>query len=229
MLNHPQYTMQHVQDTQLQRNEIARMQQLIFDTELHLRHLNDNVMYLGRNIRTQEESIRYASLLVELNQTKDYLNSHYQALNNMIQMANLNFSKTIPEQCRREIYHLYHAGRYTQTQLASQYNVSQSAVNKIVNGAAPLPIEGVNPNGNLLNICNVCLRHKGDFMVAIELLEQHITELDDDSFSKLREWFKEFEQIRWDKKIESDSNAGKLDFLIDAALAEHQAGKTKLL
>lgn len=42
-------------------------------------------------------------------------------------------------------------------------------------------------------------------MVAIELLEQHITELDDDSFSKLRAWFKEFEQTRWDKKIESDS------------------------
>jgi hypothetical protein len=66
-------------------------------------------------------------------------------------------------------------------------------------------------------------------MVAIELLEQHITELDDDSFSKLRAWFKEFEQTRWDKKIESDSNAGKLDFLIGAALAEHRAVKTRQL
>jgi len=34
----------------------------------------------------------------------------------------------------------------------------------------------------------------------------------------------EFDQTRWDKKLEADSNAGKLDFLIHAALAEHDAG-----
>ena len=54
-------------------------------------------------------------------------------------------------------------------------------------------------------------------MIEIALLEQHVSTLDDDSFSKFRAWFHEFEQMRWDKKIESDSNAGKLDFLIDAA------------
>ncbi len=64
-------------------------------------------------------------------------------------------------------------------------------------------------------------------MIQVETLEQHIAELDDDSFSKLREWFLEFDQTRWDKKIEADSNSGKLDFLINAAIAEHQAGKTK--
>ncbi len=64
-------------------------------------------------------------------------------------------------------------------------------------------------------------------MIQVETIEQHIAELDDDSFSKLREWFLEFDQSRWDKKIEADSNSGKLDFLINAALAEHQAGKTK--
>ena len=64
-------------------------------------------------------------------------------------------------------------------------------------------------------------------MIQIELLEQHIAELDDTSFSKLRDWFIEYEQTRWDKKIEADSNAGKLDFLINAGLAEHQAGTTR--
>jgi len=64
-------------------------------------------------------------------------------------------------------------------------------------------------------------------MIQVELLEQHITELDDSSFSKLRDWFVEYEQSRWDKKIEADSNAGKLDFLINAALAEYKAGTTK--
>ncbi len=64
-------------------------------------------------------------------------------------------------------------------------------------------------------------------MNQLELLEQHIAALDDDSFSKLRDWFIEFDQARWDKKLEADSNAGKLDFLISAALAEHKAGLTR--
>ncbi len=64
-------------------------------------------------------------------------------------------------------------------------------------------------------------------MTQVELIEQHIAELDDDSFSKLREWFIEFDQARWDKQLEADSNSGKLDFLINAALAEHKAGLTR--
>lgn len=66
-------------------------------------------------------------------------------------------------------------------------------------------------------------------MIEIALLEQQVSTLDDDSFSKFRAWFHEFEQSRWDKKIEADSNAGKLDFLIDAALSEYQTGKTRQL
>ena len=64
-------------------------------------------------------------------------------------------------------------------------------------------------------------------MIQIELLEQYIAELDDNSFSELRDWFIEFDQVRWDKKLEADSNSGKLDFLINAALAEYEAGLTR--
>ncbi len=64
-------------------------------------------------------------------------------------------------------------------------------------------------------------------MIQIELLEQHIAKLDDASFSKLRDWLIEFDQARWDKKLEADSNTGKLDILINAALAEHEAGLMK--
>lgn len=64
-------------------------------------------------------------------------------------------------------------------------------------------------------------------MTQVEILEKNIAELDDDSFAMLREWFTEFDQAPWDKQLESDANAGKLDFLINAALAEHQAGKTR--
>ncbi|NJO14485.1 MAG: hypothetical protein HC877_01680 [Thioploca sp.] len=61
----------------------------------------------------------------------------------------------------------------------------------------------------------------------IAFLENRIAKLDNDSFSKLRDWFIEFDNARWDNQLEADSNAGKLDFLIDAALAEHKAGRTK--
>ena len=61
----------------------------------------------------------------------------------------------------------------------------------------------------------------------IEFLENRITKLDASSLSKFRDWFIEFDNSRWDKKLEADSNAGKLDFLIDTALAEHQEGKTR--
>lgn len=64
-------------------------------------------------------------------------------------------------------------------------------------------------------------------MMTVETLEEHIAELDNASFSKLRDWFLELDQSRWDKQIEVDSNAGQLDFLINAALDEHQSGKTR--
>lgn len=66
-------------------------------------------------------------------------------------------------------------------------------------------------------------------MISIEVLEEQIAKLDNDSFAKLRDWFIEFEQSRWDKQIEADSNSGKLDFLVNAAMAEYEAGTTREL
>ena len=62
--------------------------------------------------------------------------------------------------------------------------------------------------------------------MQIEMLEKQVAELDNAAFSQFRAWFLEFDQARWDKRIEADSNAGKLDFLINAALVEHQSGTT---
>ncbi len=66
-------------------------------------------------------------------------------------------------------------------------------------------------------------------MSNVQLIEDQIQRLDDQSFTALRIWFIEYEQTRWDRQIASDSEAGKLDFLIDEALAEHRAGQTKPL
>jgi hypothetical protein len=63
--------------------------------------------------------------------------------------------------------------------------------------------------------------------MQVEILEKQVVELDNPAFSQFRAWFMAFGQARWDKQLEADSNAGKLDFLIDAALAEQQAGKTR--
>lgn len=66
-------------------------------------------------------------------------------------------------------------------------------------------------------------------MTNVQLIEDQIQHLDNQSFATLRNWFIEYEHVRWDRQIATDSEAGKLDFLIDEALAEHLAGKTKPL
>jgi hypothetical protein len=66
-------------------------------------------------------------------------------------------------------------------------------------------------------------------MTDVGHIEQQIQRLDDEAFAKLRDWFIEYAHARWDAQIAADSEAGKLDFLVEEALAEHRAGKTTLL
>ena len=66
-------------------------------------------------------------------------------------------------------------------------------------------------------------------MRKIESLEREIEGLDDESYAAFRSWFIEYEHARWDKQIEADSNAGKLDGLVNEALSDYRAGKTKPL
>ena len=66
-------------------------------------------------------------------------------------------------------------------------------------------------------------------MSDVEQIERQIQSLDDQAFARLRQWFIEYDHARWDRQIEADSAAGKLDSLADEALAEHRAGKTRPL
>jgi len=66
-------------------------------------------------------------------------------------------------------------------------------------------------------------------MTTVQLIEDQIQRLDNQSFSTLRNWFIEYEHARWERQIAADSESGKLDFLINEALAEHRSGKTKPL
>ena len=50
-----------------------------------------------------------------------------------------------------------------------------------------------------------------------------------DELAKFRVWFEAFEAERFDRKIERDAKAGKLDRPADEALAEFRAGRAREL
>jgi hypothetical protein len=52
-------------------------------------------------------------------------------------------------------------------------------------------------------------------MDRVEEIEAAIHDLPPDEYRRLSEWFREFEQRRWDAQMDEDSSTGKLDFLFD--------------
>ena len=66
-------------------------------------------------------------------------------------------------------------------------------------------------------------------MTKLEKIEQDIASLTPGEVTELAEWFAEFHADLWDKQIEADAKAGRLDKLAEQALADHKAGKTRPL
>jgi hypothetical protein len=66
-------------------------------------------------------------------------------------------------------------------------------------------------------------------MSKIEELEQKVQALSPEELARFREWFLEFDWAAWDRQLERDVRAGKLDALAEKALRDHAAGKTKPL
>ncbi len=66
-------------------------------------------------------------------------------------------------------------------------------------------------------------------MTKIEKIEQDVRKLNRDELSAFCRWFREFDSDEWDRQIEEDVFAGKLDKLAEEALAAHRAGKSKEL
>ena len=60
-------------------------------------------------------------------------------------------------------------------------------------------------------------------------LQKAISELPEGAYGSFRDWFIERDWAIWDKQIEADSESGKLDHLIDQAIAEKAAGIDSLL
>ena len=66
-------------------------------------------------------------------------------------------------------------------------------------------------------------------MTQIEAIQAEIECLSSEDFARLREWIAERDWQDWDRKIERDSAAGKLDFLREEVQAAKQQGELREL
>jgi hypothetical protein len=68
--------------------------------------------------------------------------------------------------------------------------------------------------------------HQGIHMSNVENIERQIEALSPEELATLRAWFLEFDWAAWDRQIEADIKAGKLDRFAQDALRDHSSGKT---
>ncbi|HEY2412659.1 MAG TPA: hypothetical protein VGI40_10475 [Pirellulaceae bacterium] len=66
-------------------------------------------------------------------------------------------------------------------------------------------------------------------MSTVEEITAAIRQLPKDDVARVQEWLQDFAERLWDEQIERDEKAGRLDALIDKALEEHRAGRTRPL
>lgn len=65
--------------------------------------------------------------------------------------------------------------------------------------------------------------------MSTEDLEKAVANLPPDQYAEFRAWFEQFEADRFDRKIERDAQAGKLDRLANEALDDLQKGRIREL
>jgi hypothetical protein len=63
-------------------------------------------------------------------------------------------------------------------------------------------------------------------MGKLEQITKSVEALEGDDFKEFAKWFEELQADRWDRQIEADAKAGKLDRLVEEAKREIAAGKT---
>ena len=63
-------------------------------------------------------------------------------------------------------------------------------------------------------------------MGDVEKLECQIKDLSPEELSAFRKWFLAYDWEVWDRQLEQDVAAGKLDALAEKALRDHAAGKS---
>ncbi len=66
-------------------------------------------------------------------------------------------------------------------------------------------------------------------MTKVEKLENEVRRLNPEQLAAFRDWFRSYDSDEWDKEIERDVSAGRLDKLAEEAIAAHKAGRTREL
>ena len=61
-------------------------------------------------------------------------------------------------------------------------------------------------------------------MQTVEEIQQAIEALSDEDYKRIREWFTEADWDDWDRQIAADSEAGRLDSLVQGALEDKRRG-----
>jgi hypothetical protein len=66
-------------------------------------------------------------------------------------------------------------------------------------------------------------------MTKVEQIEKEVQSLAPEELAAFRSWFTEYDWKMWDRKLEHDVAAGKLDRLAAEALGEYERGETTKL
>jgi hypothetical protein len=66
-------------------------------------------------------------------------------------------------------------------------------------------------------------------MVNVQEIQAAIEALSPKEYARFRQWFSKRDWERWDKEIERDSQAGKLDFLLKEAAEDKATGRLREL
>jgi hypothetical protein len=63
-------------------------------------------------------------------------------------------------------------------------------------------------------------------MTKVQQLEREVANLTPEELTAFRAWFVEYDWQAWDRQLEEDVAAGRLDKLAEEALAAHARGET---
>lgn len=61
-------------------------------------------------------------------------------------------------------------------------------------------------------------------MQTVEEIQQAIEALSEEDYERIRQWLAEADWDDWDRQIAADSEAGRLDFLVQVALENKRRG-----
>jgi len=66
-------------------------------------------------------------------------------------------------------------------------------------------------------------------MTTVAEISGAVKRLPKKELARFRKWFAEYDAVVWDRQLEADATAGKLDTLVGEAQRDHRVGRTKEL